>query len=466
MKKAVLLIVLIISILFAQASVDVYFTDPDTLSTNVVTEYIRFIDSAEESIDATIYQFNNEDVVDAFVRAADRLGPDNIRFITDDRYYHQNNYAEAFNALKEAGIFVVTNGKTDDGVVRGFNHHKFVIADKQYIWTGSHNSTDRCLINNANNALHIDSVELSNVFLKEFNQMYEERLFSIKKNIWDHPVVEVDGVDIETMFAPGEECKQAIIDEINNAEHGIYFCMFTFTDSLIRDALLQKAKEGIHVYGVYDTFQARGQYSTYRDMAEAAEEIPTLNVVKDNNNLFLHHKFVVIDAHTEHNPTVITGSKNWTLAADRSNDETLLIIQNNNIAKKYFDEVKKQFGEGFDISFNSKKKAVFSLENIELNSYTDGENRINIFVEHLKNNDGLDITNWSLYADNTHIKTFNGETVVYSDDYIVINEARWEDNSRASQNKILHMFVDEFNLTDEFQELYFLDSNNNKYIVD
>jgi len=44
----------------------------------------------------------------------------------------------------------------------------------------------------------------------------------------------------------------------------------------------------------------------------------------------LHHKFAVIDGQT-----VITGSHNWSTAANKNNDETLLVIQNPKVAAHF-----------------------------------------------------------------------------------------------------------------------------------
>jgi phosphatidylserine/phosphatidylglycerophosphate/cardiolipin synthase-like enzyme len=44
----------------------------------------------------------------------------------------------------------------------------------------------------------------------------------------------------------------------------------------------------------------------------------------------LHHKFGIVDGHT-----VITGSQNWSAAANHSNDENLLVIQNVTVAAHF-----------------------------------------------------------------------------------------------------------------------------------
>jgi competence ComEA-like helix-hairpin-helix protein len=54
----------------------------------------------------------------------------------------------------------------------------------------------------------------------------------------------------------------------------------------------------------------------------------------------LHDKFAVID-----NQTVITGSHNWSEAANNSNDETLIVIENPAIAAHYQREFNRLYGK-------------------------------------------------------------------------------------------------------------------------
>lgn len=47
----------------------------------------------------------------------------------------------------------------------------------------------------------------------------------------------------------------------------------------------------------------------------------------------MHHKFAVVDEET-----VLTGSFNWTYAADNENDENLLVLSDKALAGQYSDE--------------------------------------------------------------------------------------------------------------------------------
>jgi len=58
--------------------------------------------------------------------------------------------------------------------------------------------------------------------------------------------------------------------------------------------------------------------------------INTVGVPQLPKGDLLHHKFAVIDGQT-----VIAGSHNWSTAANKNNDETLLIIQNSRVAAHF-----------------------------------------------------------------------------------------------------------------------------------
>jgi hypothetical protein len=53
----------------------------------------------------------------------------------------------------------------------------------------------------------------------------------------------------------------------------------------------------------------------------------------------LHHKYLIVDAEDPNwNPAVLTGSHNWSSAAENSNNENTLIIRDGNVADQYLQE--------------------------------------------------------------------------------------------------------------------------------
>ncbi|MCG8461591.1 MAG: phospholipase D-like domain-containing protein, partial [Holophagales bacterium] len=61
-------------------------------------------------------------------------------------------------------------------------------------------------------------------------------------------------------------------------------------------------------------------------------------VSKDDEDAILHHKYMVIDAHTASDPAVILGSTNWSQNGNVVNDENLLIIHDASVADQFMQE--------------------------------------------------------------------------------------------------------------------------------
>jgi phosphatidylserine/phosphatidylglycerophosphate/cardiolipin synthase-like enzyme len=90
----------------------------------------------------------------------------------------------------------------------------------------------------------------------------------------------------------------------------------------------ERAAKGVDVAGIFEKVGSDTQYS---------EMIPfwcaNIPVRQDGNPSFMHHKVIIVDAET-----VITGSLNFSDSADTSNDENVVVLQNERIAAKYLEE--------------------------------------------------------------------------------------------------------------------------------
>lgn len=73
----------------------------------------------------------------------------------------------------------------------------------------------------------------------------------------------------------------------------------------------------------------KGKYSKSRYLLKKG--IKDIRI--SSNNYIMHNKFAIID-----DKIVITGSYNWTASASERNDENLLIIHDEDIAKIYTDK--------------------------------------------------------------------------------------------------------------------------------
>ncbi len=137
--------------------------------------------------------------------------------------------------------------------------------------------------------------------------------------------VSVPVTQIRAYFTPGHTVETAITDEIDAAQNTIRVQAYSFTNPLIVQALADARLRGVDVIVVLDKSN-RTQRSSVAELAQRAG-IPTLI---DDRHAIAHNKIMIID-----DRIVITGSYNFSRAAEKSNAENLVIIESAPIARKY-----------------------------------------------------------------------------------------------------------------------------------
>lgn len=332
----------------------VIFNDASHSQSNGIdTELIKLIESADKSVAAAFYSIGRVAIVEAFIEAANRLGIDNIRIITDAN----NRHLSACKRLEAAGLHVIDetcDGWSGDSLN---SHNKFCVIDGKTVWTGSYNITDSGTIYNNNHAVVIDCPDLAQTYLIEFNEMWGAEFgppgdcsFSTNKRTVVDNLVICNGVPIEVYFSPTKNpspntAYDALMNSMDETMDSIHFCMFTFTQTNLAGKLIQKHQDGIHVQGVMDEYQASAPYSVYKYLKNNYVDVLTSKQIEPHANL-LHHKFAVFDANLS-TARVVTGSYNWTLAAQTINDENTLIIHDQAIAWEFYKEFHRNY-YGFD----------------------------------------------------------------------------------------------------------------------
>lgn len=131
--------------------------------------------------------------------------------------------------------------------------------------------------------------------------------------------------DTQVCFSPNGDCTDAIIKTIADARSEILVQAYSFTSAPIAKALLNAHKRGVAVSVILDRSQRTQKYSSYTFFRNMG--IP---VYVDSRHAIAHNKIMVIDE-----TIVITGSFNFTQAAEKKNAENLLIIRSRELAVKY-----------------------------------------------------------------------------------------------------------------------------------
>lgn len=132
--------------------------------------------------------------------------------------------------------------------------------------------------------------------------------------------------DVDICFTPGARCDIRILDAIEGAHHTIYVQAYQLTSRPILNDLAAAKRRNIKVKVILDKSQARQKgYSTALFLRNM--QIP---VWIDYKPAIAHNKVMIIDG-----DLVITGSYNFSRAAQYRNAENLVFIKSKQISQKY-----------------------------------------------------------------------------------------------------------------------------------
>ncbi len=152
-----------------------------------------------------------------------------------------------------------------------------------------------------------------------------------------------DGIQIHAYFSPQGGCTEAVIQAVAGAKKSVLVQAYSFTSAAIARALVYAKKRGLDVQVILDRSQRTEIYSSapylikegipvwidkMPKIAVSPLRLPSLSYSRIG---IAHNKVMLIDG-----VTVITGSFNFSKAAEIANAENLLIIsQDPELAKAY-----------------------------------------------------------------------------------------------------------------------------------
>jgi phosphatidylserine/phosphatidylglycerophosphate/cardiolipin synthase-like enzyme len=126
-----------------------------------------------------------------------------------------------------------------------------------------------------------------------------------------------DGIAV--YFSPDGGCTDAIVEQIGKADKTIMLQAYSFTSARIAEALVDAHKRGVKVTAILDSSQRTAKYTSATFLHN--QGVATFTDAKHGPPI-AHNKIILID-----DRTIITGSFNFSKAAEESNAENLLIIQ-------------------------------------------------------------------------------------------------------------------------------------------
>jgi phosphatidylserine/phosphatidylglycerophosphate/cardiolipin synthase-like enzyme len=128
----------------------------------------------------------------------------------------------------------------------------------------------------------------------------------------------VDSPSIKVLFTPGDDVQVELSRTLSGARKQILVQAYLLTDNKISDALIAAHKRGVKVQVLMDAERERdSKGSDARRLTDAGIKV-RLETVFEN----AHNKVMIIDQNI-----VVTGSYNFTHAAQHKNAENILFIK-------------------------------------------------------------------------------------------------------------------------------------------
>ncbi|HKJ38113.1 MAG TPA: phospholipase D-like domain-containing protein, partial [Anaerolineales bacterium] len=307
---------------------ELYMTNPDSPLSPQGTggldgPLVAAIDGARLSIDVAAYSISLNSVRYALIRAHDRGV--NVRMVMESNNMDRSDV----QYLLEAGVPIIGDNRA------GLMHDKFIVIDRSEVWLGSMNFTDSGTYEDNNNLIRIYSTKIAENYSVEFNEMFERNLFGTDVLAeTPNPVITLDGTRIDTYFSPDDHVLTAIYSLLSEADESIYFLAFSFTSNELGEIVRTQADAGLDIKGVMDREQVASNTGTEFDPFRQAG----LEVRIDGNDGQMHHKVFIVDEEI-----VVMGSYNFSRSAEERNDENIVIIYNEDIAKFFVEEFKRVF---------------------------------------------------------------------------------------------------------------------------
>ncbi len=297
------------------------------LGAAVENKIIALINAAQTTIDCAIYNTNRQPIITA-LEAAKARGVQ-VRYV-----YH---IGTANTALGTTNIAKLGVNPTK------LMHNKFMVIDagsvnNSYIWTGSLNWTDNQMLDDYNNMVLIQDQSLARAYTIEFQEMWggsgatpnaAASLAGAAKSDNTPHFFKIGGKDVQLYFSPSDATDARIGDVIASANSTLEFALLTFTSNNLGTQVRNAKFANVVIRGLVDN--PNDQNSQFTMLQGVG-----VNVVDATSPGIYHHKFCIVDAaNTASDPTVVTGSHNWSSSANTGNDENTLIIHDAAIANQF-----------------------------------------------------------------------------------------------------------------------------------
>ncbi len=343
-----------------------FLAEREQSADEVMARLTAFIRGATQTLDFAIYDMRFSDPLRAKLAAALREKAQAgvaIHFCYDADKPPQPNLAAGQDpAPAGTGAFVQSLGYPWRRIAgMKLMHSKYIVRDRESVWTGSTNMTDDAFTIMENNIVEINSQALASYYVQNFQELWEKENFEQTGDIHTEAVpltFSNQSANARVMFSPG--CGLEIDSEIARharaAQRRVRICSLLINSGTLIGELGNLLRGGqVAVDGIYDRTQMEEVYLQWQEVPQNRWKISALKEIIMRAGLvgknsapytpsgphnFMHNKVLVID------DTVITGSYNFSRSA-QFNAENILFIESAPLAEAYsayIDRLVKKYG--------------------------------------------------------------------------------------------------------------------------
>ena len=293
-----------------------------------------YMDLAQNTLDICVYNASDATIATAINDAYNRGVV--VRYIADD------DVTNIMLSSLDPNIPIVYRDPAPAGIM----HNKFIIVDanstnNSWVMGGSTNWTNPSnLFNDYNNLIFIQDEAIAKAYTLEFEEMWGGTFGTNKLDNTPHNF-KVNGKDVEVYFSPSDQTTSHILEFINEVDYTLEFGLLGFTrDDLGLAVIAKDIQFGVTVRGIIEQENVTG--SEFADLIAAGVNVKSHMGITYQ----LHHKYAIADANvTASDPTILTGSHNWSSNAENNSDENTIVIHDATIANIYLQEFTERFNE-------------------------------------------------------------------------------------------------------------------------
>ncbi len=231
------------------------------------------------------------------------------------------------NEYEEAGLLETLIGNVEEVTLDMIDELKPILSQEDSMW----GNLKDALYAKADTEVRYKMWELGyvdscpvNSLLKKLEIEDDDTLVHIKNDL---------DVDLPMTKAYFSDIENEIVLRLKSARKSIKVAMAWFTNPVIFETLLRQCKKGVSVTLLInnDRINNRIDGLPFDKLIQNGAELHVVNAPS-----LIHHKFCIID-----DQIVIDGSYNWTILAERNNDENIVVMEHGNVIETFIDAFKK-----------------------------------------------------------------------------------------------------------------------------